>query len=478
MNYRFINLRVVLLFIVIAALAQAGCRENTLINSKVAPSGNAAGVWDTTFACITHTYYDDTVVTSTNIGGLSIYQGVGAISDPFFGTMTGATYFQVIPFNYSSSLYDNTSVDSVVLLLPFSGFTYGDTTTRNLTQKYHVFYMASGLTYDSAYFSYNTKPVDEVTPLSDPTAVSLYHLADTFSVAGVYYTKGLRIRLNTTAFMNRIAPAQAILSSSTTPQADFVKLFNGLCVRVADPTQTNTAIPYVRLDGSNLYDRAGVNVYYHHTNVAPVDTVVENYYFDPAYCAHFNSISNSFASAPVNNLYHSTQANDSIVALQNQPGASIDVVIPGLNKMPKGVINKAELQFTLLPNYLYSNLLLQGPEKIYPLGIGNGKYPIGVTNGVAYSVLDRYPLTSLTPLGVLDGFVHTFVRNGTTVATYTIDIPREVMASVAAKNDTIHLHINGTQDYYGAFHMVAGGGSYPDTLYRPKLFVVYSKLNK
>ena len=30
------------------------------------------------------------------------------------------------------------------------------------------------------------------------------------------------------------------------------------------------------------------------------------------------------------------------------------------------------------------------------------------------------------------------------------------MASIAAKNDTLHYHINGTQDFYGAFHLVAG----------------------
>ena len=52
------------------------------------------------------------------------------------------------------------------------------------------------------------------------------------------------------------------------------------------------------------------------------------------------------------------------------------------------------------------------------------------------------------------------------------------MASIFAKNDTIHLHINGTEDFYGAFHMVAGGGNYPDSNYRAKIKIVYSKLNK
>jgi hypothetical protein len=50
------------------------------------------------------------------------------------------------------------------------------------------------------------------------------------------------------------------------------------------------------------------------------------------------------------------------------------------------------------------------------------------------------------------------------------------MQAIAMKSDTIHLQINGTSDYYGAFHMVAGGGSYPDSNYRAKFKVVYSQL--
>ncbi len=462
--------------LLLAALMQAGCRENTLVNSKIAHNNNTAGVWDTSLPCITHTYYDDNVITSTNIGGLSIYQGVGSIIDPFFGTMTGATYFQVIPANFSSTLYEGTAIDSVVLLLPYSGFTYGDTANQFLTQTYQVFYLQDALSYDSAYYGYTNKSIDVASPLSDPTEVNIYHLNDTFSTGGVYYRKGLRIKLNQQAFMDRIGPAQAILTNSSTPATDFINLFKGICVRVANPLQTNTAIPYFRLDGSTRFDQAGVSVYYHHTNVATPDTLVENYSFSTGNCAHFNSITRSITGFPINSLYTSTQPNDSIIALQNQPGASIDVVIPGLLKIPAGVINKAELQLKLLPGYAYGNLT--GPDRLYPYGISNGIFPVGVTVGLSYNVADRYPLTSLSPLSVLDGFVHTFTENGKQVSTYTINIPREIVTSIAAKNDTVHLHINGTQDVYGAFRMVAGGGSYSDPSYRPKLFVVYSKLNK
>jgi hypothetical protein len=176
-------------------------------------------------------------------------------------------------------------------------------------------------------------------------------------------------------------------------------------------------------------------------------------------------------------LLNSKQPNDEIIALQNQPGASLDIVIPGIKSLPVGIINQATLQFTMLPGNEYNPPLFEAPQRLYPVGVGNGVYPAGVNAGVVYNVADRYPLYSLTPFNVLDGRMHTTTVGGITLNSFTINIPREVMTSISAKNDTLHLHISGTQDFYGAFHMVAGGGNYPDPLYRAKLNVVYSKLN-
>jgi hypothetical protein len=156
------------------------------------------------------------------------------------------------------------------------------------------------------------------------------------------------------------------------------------------------------------------------------------------------------------------------------------VIIPGISKLPAGIINKAELQLTLLPGYgnkigVNGDSILLAPERLNPTGVANTTYPTGVGAGLLYNIADLYPLYSSTPINVIDGTLYN-PYPGTSLAKFTVNVPREVMASIAAKNDTIHLHLDGTQDYYGAFHMVAGGGSYPDSNYRAKLFVVYSKL--
>ena len=245
----------------------------------------------------------------------------------------------------------------------------------------------------------------------------------------------------------------------------------------ANARQGTTAIPYFRLDGTNAYNQANLLVYYHDPATVPAQDTdyLEQYYFAPSICSHFNSITRSYSRYPVNNLLHSTTVNDSIIAMQNQPGASLDVIIPGIKSLPVGVINNAQLQIHLLPGYNLDTTLL--PERMYPIGIGGSTYPSGVGTGTEYNLADRYPVTSLSPLAYMDGFFHVLNVNGISQRAYTINLPREVLNSIAAKNDTIHLHISGTQDYYGAFKMVAGGGTYADTNYRPKLIVVYSKLN-
>lgn len=464
----------VILFI---AHAQTGCRENTLINSKVSPAINTINLYSDSLPCLTSTYYDDSSITSTTLPGVPIYQGVGNLKDDFFGTMRGSTFFQVVPLDKSFGIYEGMTIDSAVLILPYSGFTFGDI-TAGATQSYQAFYMTDSISYDSIYHSFDNKSIDATYPLSEPSTVDISWMEAAYdSVTQVRNFPGLRLKLKLPALKHYLLHADSAMINSTSPDVDFVRAFNGVCVRVTDANQHSKAYPFFRLDGNTVYTQAGILVYTHKTSDPSDSAHLVTYYFNSNNCAHFNNITKSFSHYPVNTLYTSTSKNDEIIALQNQPGASIDIVIPGLKNLPAGVLNKAELQLTVLPDNAYGNYLTSGtflgPEKVYPTGVGNGSYPSGITNGLTYILSDYYPVTSLSPLSVLDGYYHNI--NGRRV--YTVNIPREVMTSIKAKNDTIHLQINGTQDYYGSAHLIMAGSGHPNALYRPKLFVVYSKLN-
>jgi hypothetical protein len=458
-------------FAIISALFLGSCRENTLINAKLSPANNAIGVFGTTLSTVTRTFYNDSVQTSMNFDGtgIPVVQAVGKLADPFFGDMTAATFFQVTPSNFTDAVYPggSGSIDSAVLVLPYSGYSYGDTTNVTQTQTYQVFYMTDSLTAGAPYYSYTTKPVDESNPLSAPFTANVYHLKDSLAVNGTNYAPGLRIPLNKDVLLSHLLPALAGLSSSSTPAATFNNAFKGVCVRPTSSGSIPSAIPYFRLNGTGPYGQAGIIVYYRTSS--NVDTF-QQYYYSTSVGSHFNSIVKTYSSAPVNTLY--TQPIDSIAGVQNAPGATIDLKIGGIKLLPKGIINKAEIQLTVLP--WYSSTLFTPPVRLDVSGIGNGTYPVGVAPGVSYNISDRYPLASATPYSIIDGYAHQFDRNGTSVTTYTINIPREVMASQAANNDTLHLHVTGTKDLFGIGHLVVGGGNHPNPIYSAKLFVVYS----
>jgi len=483
MKHHFQTLSLVIITLAIAIFTQSGCKENTLIRSKVLPANNTVGISSYSLSVTTHTYYDDTAITSTDIGGIPCYQGVGVFTDPYFGTMTGSTFFQISFGGTIGNPFTGYTVDSAFLVLPYSGFTYGDSTNTTLTQSYQVFYVLDTLgnpAYTN-YYSYNSKAVDLTNPLSDPVTVNLYQLKDSFgyNILAVN-TPALRVKLRLPALFKYLTPALNILSTSTNLPQDFFSAFHGICVMPTNTQQATTAIPYFRLDGTNPYNEAGILIYSHDPTVVPIptsDTMPTIYNFDPTICSHFNNITRSFKNFPVNGLMHSTLPNDSIIVLQNQPGASLDVVIHGISSIPKGVIiNNAQLQLNLLPQYTTDTAEL--PERLYPIGIGTPSYPTGVGNGVSYTLADRYPTTSLTPVEYMDGYYHFFTfGTNNPIRAYTINIPREIMAAIAAGSDSVHMHINGTEDFYGAFKMVAGGGTYSNPLYQPKFVVTYSKLN-
>ena len=466
--------KAVAFFLATASFWIMGCKENITLNSKLSPSSDTVAVYQTYLPCITHTYFDDSINTATAYPGIPYYQAVGNLSDPFFGDLTCATFFQIIPAQNGFTFAAADTIDSAVLILPYSGFTYGDTVTQTTTQTIQVFYMTDsmGSVSTASYYPFNTKSINLTSPLSAPTTFSVYHLIDSFLATWVDHSS-VRVKLNLPTFMNLLNYALNQSSATGNPtEATFINYFNGLCIRPADTRVASDYLPYFQLDGIDQYSEAGVLVFYH-ANVG--DTTYQQFYFNTAYCTHFNAITNSYGRAPVNQLYHSTSKNDEIVALQNQPGACIDLYITGISKLPAGIINKAEVQLTLLP--AYNNTTFFMPEKIYATGVATATYPsgLGLTQGEVYNLADRYPLLSTSPYTVLDGYPHTGI--GTTgQSVFTLDIPRELMQAIAMKSDTIHLQINGTSDYYGAFHMVAGGGSYPDSNYRAKFKVVYSQL--
>lgn len=441
------------------------------MDAGISPDDNQIGIYDTSLGCITRTYFDDTVTTGIYISP-PVYQSVGAMSDPFFGTLSSSTHFQLLPTDLSISIYDASTIDSAVLVLPYSGFKYGDS-VDNTEMSYQVFFMNDNLAPGTSYKSYETKNIDLVSPLSEPTTVNLYRLGDSVVVGGSKFHPGLRIKLNLKTLLSRLTPAHKAASDGG-DQNIFRDQFKGLCVRVADSRNVASSLPYFKLDGSGDYGGAGILVYYHKDTV-PNEVKIERYFFSGENCGFFNNVKRNWSHSPVSKLINSPTGNDSIMAIQNLPGPCLDVMITGIKSLPSGVINKAELQLAILP--WYEDKRFAPVNRLFPFSIANGIHPAGVVAGTKNAAIDVF--SGSNPFGnMINGEVQTLRRDGTDIKAYTVNIPREVMASWRAGNDTLHLRLEGTQLFVGAYRTVLGGGNHPNVNYRAKLFVVYSSLNK
>lgn len=463
------NLAIAIFFTGVA-LVQTGCKEDTIIKANVAPNGDNIEVNEVSDALpiISKTFYDDSVVTSLSLNNIRVIHGAGTVVDPFFGRSNASFYMQVIPptgsFNFSSSGY---TLDSAVIILPYSGFTWGDTTNPNSTQRFRVYELTEKIYRDSIYYSKDVKSVNSSVPLSDFITVNLKNLKDSVKLPGIdTVSPHMRLKL-TNDFVTRIKnDAGGVNFSDNEKFLDYLK---GIYIE-PETNQNGRAIPYFFLDGSTDYTRASIAFYFREDS-DPNKTKTVFFNFTKTDCAHYNHITRNYTGTQAKTYFDllnsAPNTADDLVLLQNEPGAAIDLRIQKLQSLPKEVINKAQLIFYKVKTN--EDDVFTEPNQIYPVGVN--------IDGTTYTIRDREPVSSPTPLALIDGKKRTLTIGSTSVSAYIINIPREVQKAITEGKDELHLRINGTQTYPGAYRLVAGGRNYNDVNYRIKFNVTYSKLN-
>ncbi len=438
-----------------------GCKEDTIIKDNLGQLG--VEVVPDTITILSKTIIDDSLVTSlTTIGSatLRIIHGTGVVDDPFFGRTNSGIYFQVLPekTNYSFSANEHT-IDSAFVILPYARFQWGDT-TNPLTQTYRVYRVTEDLKKDDVYYSKTTKSFDYANPVSEATVIDPKKLKDSVNILGANQAPHMRIKLKD-AFKDELVAAAA----NSADIASFLSTIKGLYV-AADSTQTGNILNYFVLNDEGEYLRASVQFFYHEKD--STNEKVSYFNFTNTDCAHYNYITRNYSGYPIDNYLKSTAASDSVVFLQNEPGAAIDLKFPYLKNLPVGPVNKAELIITIvsLTSDMGSTEKLFPPAAIFPVGID--------AFGASYTLLDRQPITEVEPSLFLDGKLKTItLGNGITISRYILNIPREVQKAIVNKTDTLHLRINGTQAYPAAYRLIAGG---KHSLYKVSLNISYSKL--
>jgi len=452
-----------------------GCKEDTIIKANVTPSSDfiLSNPIGDTLTIYTKTVYDDSIAVRYNNSSYNVIKGLGILNDPFFGRTNWSIFTQFIPTANTITIESPNTIDSAVLILPYANFSWGDTTSSAPhLESFSVYAVTEDMYKDSTYFTKTSFKYDP-TPIGEVVNADIYRVkTDSVKVAGVNRAPHLRIKL-TNAFMQTLYNA----AHTTGDNASFLRQIKGFYI-VAKDTDNNTlrTIPYFYLSGTADYQRSSIALYYNNpiTNSKLDPDSVQTIFFNFSAndCAHNNYITHNYNGSQLNNYLLSTNQSDDRVFLQNEPGAAIDIRIPYIKYLPKGVINKAQLVITQIdyngnPKSATATDTFSAPPRIYPVGVD--------ASGGAYSIQDRYPTDNDGPLAFIDGNKNTTILpNGAVITQYYINIPREVQKAILNQVNELHLRINGTVTYPGAYRLMAAGKG---SAYRVRLNISYTKIN-
>lgn len=451
----------------IPLLLTASCREETIIKSNLAPSSiGLVEMGEDDFILQSRTVWEDSVLTSRAAFGESsgpIVHTAGALNDLFFGFTSGWIYLQILPekpqFQFSA---DPFVIDSAVLLLPYAGFSWGDTTDQAPNQTYQVFRVTEEMKVQDAYYSFSQKAISPE-PVGMATSVDLYRLRkDSVEVLGENRPPHLRIPLRS-SFIEELRQAAA----QSGDNAQFLSKIQGLAVGVIDSNQGRT-LPYFLLNGGQDYARAAVQFFFRENGSA--ETRIAYFHFVPSEAAHFNEIRRRYEGRPAEAYLKSTAVSDSVVLIQNPPGAALDLTIAGFSACDPGIVHQARLSITqvILPTDPDHGIFTP-PARIFPVGVDE--------QGNTYPVLDVFPQSSDEGANYVNGVAEMINFGGIQLVTYNINLPREIQRLIAEGKDQLRLRINGSPTYYAAFRMSAGGAGYSHPQARIRFHLSYSELH-
>lgn len=387
------------------------------------------------------------------------------LNDPFFGSFSAGVYTQFVPpvANFSFPSPSSATFDSAVLALPYSGFSYGDTSNAsgNL-MGYKVFRVTQPMSLNDS----NDYTFTDYT--YDPSAIgggtySFKSLTDSFSVGGDTLSNQLRIKLDKNFIYSQIVQADTSNFSSAEKFTDY---FNGWYIM---PNNTSgpiaNRVSYFYLAGGYAYNSARIDFYFHDAANA---VKVYSFPYQATVGAYVNRMAKNYLGTPVNSFIQAPHNRDSIV-LQGLPGVYTTITIRNLSKIPPSVINQAELVLTAVPvgqdgNFAPPQHLLL--EKILSSG---AVVPIQDVFGSAGS-----PTSG--GLNFMDGNPNQVAINGQAYTQYKLNFPRELQKAILAGEDSLTFRITASSIYQGSFRMVAPG-MHSQLDAKMKLNIIYTKIN-
>jgi len=441
------------------------CREHETLDPSLVPGVdniNTFGLTESDLDISTHVVHFDSQLTNNRslpIGALGQLEG-----DPFFGDIDAGFFLQFtvpsVGYQFPDSIR---SFDSVRLVLPYTGATYGDTAGVTNIEVYEI--NDPSFTIDTSMQKYYA--FSNVDYYPTPIGFVEKRLHDVRKDTIVYSTSTsvvsqLVIRLNPAT----LAKFSSMDASKTHDHYAFVDYFNGVYIKANGVSPDHKkSLHYFLLansGSSSSYNQARLEVHFTKLDGTIGITIFP---FNNKYSSFFSKLTRNFSGYPVE-AYTSGMASDSFF-VQGGPGMQTDVTIRNLHLLSKtDKVYAARLVINMPVTSIYDKL------KYPPILLVNGVND----DGTLYAIADYE--TSSDKLGLAEEFVGgrpaMSLIDGQEHMTYYINIPREIQRHAALGKDSLKLRVYPYYDYIGAYRLIAPGFNSPSAA-RARFNIVYGK---
>jgi hypothetical protein len=491
-------------------MATVGCNklDVTDIGSDLIPQVDNVKTFDTLLDVNTVQgfFADSTRIANTDNMALGY---ISPSYDPQFGRTTGNIFVQFKPNFYPYYLgnardtiqgYPNTGIDSLVVCLSYLG-SYGDSAHP---QRFEVREILSSAGFKDSTYTFSYRPTSgQMSDVLGWAEVIPEKLKDwvRFTNKRDSVRNQIRIRITDANFLTRFASFDSSASSSNNAfrtDSLWSVFFKGFAITV-DSSTGGRSMLYTNLSDANtrleVHYRKRPAVY----NGGKIDSSFTILPFLPSttitarYSPYANNIARTWffvgaeiATAPSNAVY-----------IQTGPGTFDTLSIPGLRNFPNSIVHRAELLMYQIPSTSSNDDKLTPPNQLYldlvdsPAKQFYSPFPIDLNPESGYFGFPGASNINFTYYGgflryKLDGF-------GVRHAYYNMNITRHVQGVITRRepNKTLRLYAPFEIDYtknigffarYRYLNNVAfgrvklGSGTNPDTNYRMRLRIVYSKI--
>lgn len=441
----------------LAIIGLSSCKEQTLTSGSLIPSIDnihTFGLNASFFQPSLKVNSFDSVITDDYtyyIGGIGNMFG-----DPFFGSITEGLFIQFKPPNTFYSFPSGLTLDSAVVVLPYSG-AYGDTGSSTL-HSFNLYKITDNFDRVNDFYSFQNLALDN-TVIGSTTEVLAAFNGFLPSKGDSLNAPSLKITLNNTLASSIFnADNSKFISSGA-----FAEFLHGFYIGANSLTASQKSILYFKLIGNSIGSSAHLAFYTHDNNDS---TVVINFPYDAYLNPFFTKITKDYTGTPASNFTNSTQNRDSVL-IQGFPGFFTEITLNNINQIPQSIINKAELTLTSLA---------VGDETIYAPParmIMEVKNDTGGFSQIA-DLIGTDGKINANGLSFVDGKAQTVTINGIARTQYKLNFPRELQSAMMSGKTSLTFRVRVASAPLGASRFI-GSGFLGDPQTSLKTDIIYTK---